>query len=154
MPALDRLYQERKDRGFVVLGMSDESIPSQRKFLTEVKVTCPLLMLTQDVPSLYRDIARYPETFLVDREGRLQPAPDLGQRSRSLKQNVDPLLDRDSSRAKHCYGERLIDDSQRLLEISLAEKNTQSNIPALCQILQSAILARFFATHRNNRGVL
>ena len=26
MPALDRLYQERKDRGFVVLGMSDESI--------------------------------------------------------------------------------------------------------------------------------
>jgi thiol-disulfide isomerase/thioredoxin len=35
MPALDRLYQERKDRGFVVLGMSDESIASQERFLTE-----------------------------------------------------------------------------------------------------------------------
>jgi len=98
MPALDRLYQEHKDRGFVVLGMSDESIASQRKFLTEVKVTYPLLMLTQDVPSLYRDIARYPETFLVDREGRLQPAPDLGQPFEKLEANVDPLLDKDSSR--------------------------------------------------------
>lgn len=97
MPALDRLYQERKDRGFVVLGMSDESIASQKKFLTEVKVTYPLLILTRDVPSLYRDIARYPETFLVDREGRLQPAPDLGQPFEKLEADVDALLARDSS---------------------------------------------------------
>lgn len=74
MPALDHLYRERKDRGFVVLGMSDESIASQKRFLKEVGVSYPLLVLSRDVPSLYRDIARYPEMFLIDRKGRLQPS--------------------------------------------------------------------------------
>jgi peroxiredoxin len=97
MPALDRLYRERKDRGFVVLGMSDDGIASQKRFLTEVKVSYPLLILTRDVPSMYRDIARYPETFLVDRAGRLQPAPDVGQSFEKLEANLDAFLARDSS---------------------------------------------------------
>jgi peroxiredoxin len=96
MPALDRLYRERKDRGFVVLGMSDESIASQKRFLKEVNVSYPLLALTRDVPSLYRDIARYPELFLIDRKGRLQPAPSAGQPFQKLEGNVDALLARDS----------------------------------------------------------
>jgi len=81
----------------VVLGLSDESTASQKKFLTEVKVTYPLLILTRDVPSLCREIAGYPETFLVDREGRLQPAPDLDQPFEKIEANVDALLARDSS---------------------------------------------------------
>ena len=97
MPALDRLYQDRKDRGLVVLGMSDDSIASQKRFLAEVKVTYPLLILTQDVPSLYRDIARYPETFLIDRKGRLEPAPGAGQPFEKLEASVDALLAEDSS---------------------------------------------------------
>lgn len=97
MPALDRLYQDRKDRGFVVLGMSDDSIASQKRFLADVKVTYPLLILTQDVPSLYRDIARYPETFLIDRKGRLEPAPSAGQPFEKLEASVDALLAEDSS---------------------------------------------------------
>ena len=96
MPVLDRLYQERKDRGFVVLGMSDESIASQKRFLKGVSVSYPLLALTRDVPSLYRDIARYPEVFLIDRQGRLQPAPGTGQPFQKLEANVDALLARDS----------------------------------------------------------
>lgn len=96
MPVLDRLYQERKDRGFVVLGMSDESIASQKRFLKDVSVSYPLLALTRDVPSLYRDIARYPEVFLIDRQGRLQPAPGAGQPFQKLEANVDALLARDS----------------------------------------------------------
>jgi thiol-disulfide isomerase/thioredoxin len=98
MPALDRLYQERKDRGFVVLGMSDENIASQKRFLTKVRVSYPLLTLTQDAPNLYRDIVRYPETFLVDRQGRLQPAPDSGEPFEKLEANVDALLDRGLSK--------------------------------------------------------
>lgn len=97
MPALDRLYQDRKDRGLVVLGMSDDSMASQKKFLAEVNVTYPLLILTQDVPSMYRDIARYPETFLIDRKGRLEPAPDAAQPFKKLEATVDALLAEDSS---------------------------------------------------------
>jgi peroxiredoxin len=96
MPALDRLYQERKDRGFVVLGMSDESTESQKRFLKEISVSYPLLILTREVPSLYRDIARYPEVFLIDRKGLLQPAPGAGQPFQKLEANVDALLARDS----------------------------------------------------------
>lgn len=95
MPALDRLYQQRKDRGFVVLGMSDESVATQKQFLKAVNVSYPLLTLTGDVPSFYRDIARYPEVFLIDRAGRLQPAPDPGQPFANLEQSVEALLGRD-----------------------------------------------------------
>jgi thiol-disulfide isomerase/thioredoxin len=96
MPALDHLYRERKDRGLVVLGMSDERIASQKRFLREVSVSDPLLALTRDVPSPYRDIARYPAVFLIDRKGCLQPAPSAGQPVQELGGNVDALLARDS----------------------------------------------------------
>jgi thiol-disulfide isomerase/thioredoxin len=98
MPALDRLYQERKDRGFVVIGMSNESIPTQKQFLKIVSVSYPLLMLNGDVPSFYRDIARYPEVFLIDRDGRLQPTPEPGQPFEKLAEDVDALLRVDPTR--------------------------------------------------------
>ena len=93
MPALDRLYRERMGRGLVVLGMSDESVATQKKFLEKVKVSYPLLTLSGEVPSFYRDIARYPEMFLIDREGLLQPTPQPGQPFEKLEGDVDALLE-------------------------------------------------------------
>jgi putative transposase len=43
------------------------------------QVTYPLLTTSAGVPTFYREIARYPAIFLIDREGRLQPAPGQGQ---------------------------------------------------------------------------
>lgn len=97
MPALDQLYRERKDRGFVVLGMSDESIAAQKRFLEKVKVSYPLVILTGGAPHFYRDIARYPALFLIDRRGRLRPAPDPGQSFERLAASVDALLNEDHS---------------------------------------------------------
>ena len=97
MPALERLYQQRRNRGFVVLGMSDESGATQKRFLKEVNVSYPLLTLTGDVPSFYREIARYPEIFLIDRAGRLQPSPEPGQSFDKLEAKIDALLDEASS---------------------------------------------------------
>jgi peroxiredoxin len=97
MPALDRLYSERKDRGLVVLGMSNESIATQKNFQRQVNVSYPLLTLSGNVPSFYRDIARYPEVFLIDRAGRLQPTPAPGQPFDKLRADVDTLLDGDSA---------------------------------------------------------
>lgn len=98
MPALDRLYRERKSRGFVVLGMSNESISTQKKFLNEVSVSYPLLTLSGDVPSFYRDIARYPAMFLIDRRGRLQPVPAPGQPFEKIEASVDSALSQNSLR--------------------------------------------------------
>lgn len=92
MPKLDRLYRDRKNQGFMVFGISDESVSVQRKFLHEVPVTYPLLTLSGKVPSLYRDIARYPAVFLIDRQGRLQPAPAPGQPFDKLTFAVASLL--------------------------------------------------------------
>jgi len=70
MPRLDKLYQSRKASGFVVLGLSDEDIATQQAFLRRVPVTYPLLTMTSGVPAFYREIARYPATFLIDRQLR------------------------------------------------------------------------------------
>ncbi len=92
MPKLDRLYQERKNDGLVVFGLSDEETDTQRKFVEQVPVTYPLLTMSAGVPSLYRDIARYPAIFLIDRQGRLQPAPSPDQPFDKVRAAVTRLL--------------------------------------------------------------
>ena len=92
MPALDRLYQQDKDQGLMVFGMSSEDADLQRQFRQIVPVTYPLLTMSGEVPKLYRDIARYPATFLIDRQGRLQPAPGPDQPFEELRAAVDRLL--------------------------------------------------------------
>ncbi len=93
MPKLDRLYQERKQQGFVVFGLSDESVDVQRKFVEQVPVSYPLLTVGGKVPDFYRAIARYPAIFLIDRQGRLQPAPSPDQPFEKVQAAVAALLD-------------------------------------------------------------
>lgn len=92
MPKLDRLYREHQGQGFIVFGLSDESIDQQRKFVEQVPVTYPLLTVSGTIPNLYRDIARYPAIFLIDRQGRLQPAPGPDQPFAKVEAAVDALL--------------------------------------------------------------
>ena len=94
MPELDKLYQSRKERGFIVLGISDETIERQKAFVSQVPVTYPLLTITPGVPAFYREIAKYPAIFLIDREGRLHPSPNESQGFGSVEKAVDSLLNR------------------------------------------------------------
>jgi len=97
MPKLDRLYRERKDRGFIVFGFSDEGVDVQRKFVEQVPISYPLLTMGGQVPSFYRDIARYPAMFLIDRHGRLQPAPGPDESFEKVRAAVDALLNNGDS---------------------------------------------------------
>jgi len=92
MAQLDKLYQSRKGHGFIVLGMSDETIAKQQAFVRQVPVTYPLLTITPGVPAFYREIAKYPAIFLIDREGRLQPSPNESQGFGNVEEAVDSLL--------------------------------------------------------------
>jgi thiol-disulfide isomerase/thioredoxin len=92
MPKLDRLYRDQKDKGLVVFGISNEDAGVQQKYLQQVPVSYPLLTVKGTVPSLYTDIARYPAVFLIDRSGRLQPAPGPDQSLRNSKQLWKPYL--------------------------------------------------------------
>jgi len=57
-------------------------------------VSYPLLTVAGQVPKFYRDIARYPAVFLIDRQGRLQPAPGPDQPFDRLESTVVELLNR------------------------------------------------------------
>jgi cytochrome c biogenesis protein CcmG/thiol:disulfide interchange protein DsbE len=92
MPKLDRLYRDQKDKGLVVFGISNEDAGVQQKYLQQVPVSYPLLTVKGTVPSLYSDIARYPAVFLIDRSGRLQPAPGPDQSFEKLEAAVEALL--------------------------------------------------------------
>ena len=93
MPNLDHLYKERKERGLVVFGLSAEDAETQEKFLAKVPVSYPLLTMTEGVPNFYRDVARYPALFLVDRKGQLQPLPQSGESFTKIEAAVDKLLE-------------------------------------------------------------
>jgi thiol-disulfide isomerase/thioredoxin len=92
MPRLDKLYRERKNQGLVVFGLSDEDVTVQRKYLERVPVTYPILTVSAGVPLLYREIVRYPALFLIDRQGRLQPAPGPDQPFEKIEEAVSALL--------------------------------------------------------------
>ena len=92
MPELDRLYQKRKNQGLMVFGLSTEGADVQRTVAERLSVTYPLLTTEGAVPDIYRTTARYPANFLIDREGRLQPAPSTEQPFEKLEAAVDALL--------------------------------------------------------------
>ena len=69
----------------------------QRKYLEQVPVTYPLLTVNAGVSNLYRDIVRYPALFLIDRKGRLQPAPGPNQPFEKVEAAVDALLNSSSA---------------------------------------------------------
>lgn len=92
MPALNALYEHYKDQGLMVFGVSSEDADLQRQFRQYVPVTYPLLTVSGQVPNLYRDIAKYPATFLIDRNGNLQPAPGPDQPFHDLQAAIEHLL--------------------------------------------------------------
>jgi peroxiredoxin len=93
MPDLDELYRDRRDRGFIVFGLSTEDVATQRSFAeSTVSVSYPLLTIEGDVPEIYRTTARYPANFLIDRVGRLTPAPSTERPFEELVAKVDRLL--------------------------------------------------------------
>jgi len=92
MRELDRLYRERKDQGLMVFGLSTEDADAQRAVAERLSVTYPLLTIQGAVPDIYRATARYPANFLIDREGRLQPAPSTEQPFEKLEAAVNALL--------------------------------------------------------------
>ncbi len=74
MPGFQAVYQEKKDSGLVILGMStddDGPIPVS-VFLVERGITYPVAMSTIATERLFGGIDALPTTFLIDRAGRIR----------------------------------------------------------------------------------
>ena len=71
MPDLETLYQQFKDRGLVILAISDEDAGKVRPFIAQQKFTYPILLDPgRKVNELFQ-IEGIPKTFVYDRNGKL-----------------------------------------------------------------------------------
>lgn len=99
MPLLDRLQEEFGPRGVVVLGLAADDDPEVvRTFVKQRPVKFDVLLDVGGEVGTRYGITGYPETFIVDREGRFQkkfigPLPsDAGRPAAELTQALTALL--------------------------------------------------------------
>jgi cytochrome c biogenesis protein CcmG, thiol:disulfide interchange protein DsbE len=73
MPGFERVYRERRDDGFVIVGIATDRHAEAdiRAFVAEHDITYPILLATGQVVRDYGGVRALPESFLVDREGRI-----------------------------------------------------------------------------------
>lgn len=74
MPGFQDVYEEYRDRGFTVLGLTTESAPRSeiRSFLDEHGVTYPVARASAEEERAFGGITALPTSFLVDRRGRIR----------------------------------------------------------------------------------
>jgi peroxiredoxin len=73
MPSMERLYQRLRDRGFALLAVSEDEGGAAvvEPFVRQLGLTFPVLVdPEQRVGSLF-GVWGYPESFLIDRDGRI-----------------------------------------------------------------------------------
>jgi len=82
MPDLQALYDKYKDQGFVVVSISDEQAAKVQPFITERKITYPVLLDPgRKVNDLFQ-VEGIPKSFVYDREGKLV-AQSIDMRTRN-----------------------------------------------------------------------
>jgi thiol-disulfide isomerase/thioredoxin len=71
IPDLDALYKRFREHGFVILAITGEEASTVRPFLSQLKVSYPVLLDPgQKVKELFR-VDGVPKSFVFDRKGRL-----------------------------------------------------------------------------------
>lgn len=71
MPDLEALYNRFKDKGFVILAISDEESKTVEKFVTEHKYTYPMLLDPGRKVNTDYKIGGIPKSFIYDRNGKM-----------------------------------------------------------------------------------
>jgi peroxiredoxin len=93
MPALERLYREERDRGFVVLGIDEgESAGVAEKFARKLGVTFPLLIDEGQQYGRAYSAQGLPTSVLVDQSGRIIKGVDGEMTFAQMRALVLPAL--------------------------------------------------------------
>jgi cytochrome c biogenesis protein CcmG/thiol:disulfide interchange protein DsbE len=90
-PALERVWREYRDRGVVFIGVNYVDVESEaRKYMEEFDITYPNGPdIGQRIARAYR-IRGVPETFFVDREGKIAP---VFQGGRPMPKKISPITE-------------------------------------------------------------
>jgi peroxiredoxin len=86
MPDLEALYQQFKERGLLILAISDEDISKVQPFIAEHHTTYPILLDPgRKVHELFQ-VSGIPKSFIYDRDGKLvAQAIDMRTRKQFLE---------------------------------------------------------------------
>ncbi len=91
MPAMQRLYERLAPRGFELVAISvDEDMEAVARYQDRLALRFPILLdADKRAAGTYQSL-RYPESFLIDREGRLV-ARYIGERDWDAPEYIDRI---------------------------------------------------------------
>ncbi len=96
MPAIERIYQAYQSRGLVVLGVNStiqDEPPQILPFITQYKITFPVLLdVKGEVSNLY-ELRALPTSFFIGRDGVIKEVVVGGPMSEALiRTNVEEII--------------------------------------------------------------
>lgn len=92
MPVMQRLYEDLRERGFVILAVNVNDLPAlAREFVRQNGYTFPVLKDDGTVGRLY-EVRFIPKTFLLDRDGVIRHIRVGKIEERELRQVVEEWL--------------------------------------------------------------
>lgn len=92
MPALEKLYQELKGDGIIVVGINfdpPENAAGVKEFIRDKGITFPILLADSIELANAWGVSGFPESFLVDREGKFALVLDPEKRLPSMRLLAD-----------------------------------------------------------------
>ena len=97
MPGFQRVYEDKRDKGFVIVGLSTDRAGEQvvRDFLAERGITYPVAMAPASVVQAFGGVQALPSSFLIDRQGRVRQEVKGVFAEPMLRMAVNQLLDED-----------------------------------------------------------
>ena len=94
MPGFQRVYDEYRDQGFTILGLSTDRGGTRivREFLEERGITYPVAMATPEAVRVFGGANLLPTSYLIDRDGRIRYTVKGVYTETALSQAVARLL--------------------------------------------------------------
>jgi cytochrome c biogenesis protein CcmG/thiol:disulfide interchange protein DsbE len=94
-PLLERWHQRMADRGGLVLGVDMIDLTGRaQSFIDEFGLTYPMLKDKDGKGLETFGVAQYPETFVIDRQGRIAAVRRGPVDEQFMRKAVEPLLER------------------------------------------------------------
>lgn len=92
-PVLERAWKTHRDRGLVVIGVDiQDTEAAARKFITDLGLTFPNARDAAGKVSIDYGVYGVPETFFVDRKGRIRAKHVGAVTEETFRTHVEPLL--------------------------------------------------------------
>ena len=97
MPAMQRLYEEYKDDGLVILGVNStvqDSVAAARSFAAEFGLTFPILLDLEGIATQLYEVRALPSSFFIGRDGMIREVVIGGPMSEALlRTRVEKILE-------------------------------------------------------------